>query len=553
MLTGAQILLEVLKEQKVDTIFGYPGGFVLNIYDELYHASDWLKHVITCHEQGAAHAADGYARATGKTGVVIATSGPGATNLVTGIANAYLDSSPLVAITGNVPLDMIGRDSFQEVDIKGITMPITKHNYMVKDVTKLASIVREAFYLASSGRKGPVLIDIPKDVQLAKCEFQPLDAVQKESPLAPTKAMLEEAAELIRASKRPFVYAGGGVVSTNMSEELIRFAEKLGAPIGTSMMGLSSVPRSHPLMLGMSGMHGNFASTKAMGQSDLIIAVGARFSDRATGKKSEFSRNRKILHIDIDPAEIGKNIPAYVSMVADVKQALTALNKMDLKKSDPSWLEAVNALKQSADNDTVMDHDVLNPYLVLMGVAKRVPKDTRIATDVGQHQMWTAQFYPFEKPRTFITSGGLGTMGFGMGAAIGACMGSGKKSVLITSDGSFHMNMNEMATAVSNRLPLTVLVLNNSVLGMVRQWQTMFYGQRYSATTLERKTDYCKLADAFGAKGFRVEDLSQLDAALDVALALNEPSIVDIRIDRDEMVLPMIPPNGTINDMIIRG
>ncbi len=553
MLTGAQILLEVLKEQKVDTIFGYPGGFVLNIYDELYHASDWLKHVITCHEQGAAHAADGYARATGKTGVVIATSGPGATNLVTGIANAYLDSTPLVAITGNVPLDMIGRDSFQEVDIKGITMPITKHNYMVKDVTKLASIVREAFYLSSSGRKGPVLIDIPKDVQLAKCEFEPVAVAQTESPLAPTQAMLEEAAELIRASKRPFVYAGGGVVSTNMSEELVRFAEKLGAPIGTSMMGLSAVPRSHPLMLGMSGMHGNFASTKAMGQSDLIIAVGARFSDRATGKKSEFSRNRKILHIDIDPAEIGKNIPAYVSMVADVKQALTALNKMDLKKSDPSWLEAVNALKQSADNDTVMNHDVLNPYLVLMSVARRVPKDTRIATDVGQHQMWTAQFYPFERPRTFITSGGLGTMGFGMGAAIGACMGSGKKTVLITSDGSFHMNMNEMATAVSNRLPLTVLVLNNSVLGMVRQWQTMFYGQRYSATTLERKTDYCKLAEAFGAKGFRVEDLSQLDAVLDSALALNEPAIVDIRIDRDEMVLPMIPPNGTINDMIIRG
>jgi len=361
MLNGAQILLEVLREQNVDTIFGYPGGFVLNIYDELYKASGWLKHVITCHEQGAAHAADGYARATGKVGVVIATSGPGATNLVTGIANAYLDSSPLVAITGNVPLDLIGRDSFQEVDIKGITMPITKHNYMVKDVTKLAAIVREAFYLASSGRKGPVLIDIPKDIQLAKCEFTPAAAVQPETPLAPTSAMLAEAAELIMASKRPFVYSGGGVVSTNAGTELIRFAEKLGAPIGTSMMGLSAIPHSHPLMLGMCGMHGRYASTKAMGRSDLIIAVGVRFSDRATGKKSEFSKNRKVLHIDIDPAEIGKNIPAYVSMIADVKEALTALNRMELKKSDPQWLEEAEALKRSPDNEAMMNHAVLNP------------------------------------------------------------------------------------------------------------------------------------------------------------------------------------------------
>jgi acetolactate synthase I/II/III large subunit len=553
MLTGAQILLEVLKEQNVDTIFGYPGGFVLYIYDEIYHASGWLRHVITCHEQGAAHAADGYARATGKTGVVIATSGPGATNLVTGIANAYLDSIPLVAITGNVPLDLIGRDSFQEVDITGITMPITKHNYMVKDVTKLAPIVREAFFLASSGRKGPVLIDIPKDIQLAKCEFTPAKEIRQERPLAPTPAMLSEAAELIAASKRPYIYAGGGVVSTNAGEDLIALAEKLGAPIGTSMMGLTAVARSHPLMLGMSGMHGNFASTKAMGRSDLIIGIGARFSDRATGKKSEFSKNSKVLHIDIDPAEIGKNIPAYVAMVADVKEALKALNKMDLCRSDPGWLLEANALKHSRDNETAMKQNVLNPYAVLKGVAKRVPKDVRIATDVGQHQMWTAQYYPFETPRTFITSGGLGAMGFGMGAAMGACIGTGKKTVLVTSDGSFHMNMNELATAVSNRLPLAVLVFNNSVLGMVRQWQTMFFDQRYSATTLERKTDYCKLAEAFGARGFRISDLSQLDPVLDQALSMEEPVVVDIKIDRDEMVLPMIPPNGTISQMIIRG
>jgi acetolactate synthase-1/2/3 large subunit len=552
MLTGAQILLEVLKEQKVDTIFGYPGGFVLTIYDEIYRASDWLRHVITCHEQGATHAADGYARATGKTGVVIATSGPGATNLVTGIANAYLDSSPLVAITGNVPLDFIGRDSFQEVDIKGITMPITKHNYMVKDVTRLADIVREAFFLASTGRKGPVLIDIPKDVQLAKCAFEPA-APRAEHPLAPTPAMLEKAAELIAASKRPYVYAGGGVVSTNAGADIIRLAETLNAPIGASMMGLSAVPHSHPLMLGMSGMHGRYASTKAMGRSDLIIAVGARFSDRATGKKSEFSKDRRVLHIDIDPAEIGKNIPAYVSMVADVKQALAALNQMKLPKSDPKWMEEVNAFKESSHNEGKMGDDALNPYRVIKDLSKRMPQDSPVATDVGQHQMWTAQLYPFEKPRTFITSGGLGTMGFGMGAAIGACIGTGKKTALITSDGSFHMNMNELATAVTNRLPLTVLVLNNSVLGMVRQWQTMFYDQRYSQTTLDRQTDYCKLAEAFGAKGFRVETLDQLDSALDQAVAADGPAVVDIRIDRDEMVFPMIPPNGTINEMILRG
>jgi len=508
--------------------------------------------VITCHEQHAAHAADGYARATGKTGVVIATSGPGATNLVTGIANAYLDSVPMVAITGNVPLEMIGRDSFQEVDIKGITMPITKHNYMVKDVTKLASIVREAFYLASTGRKGPVLIDIPKDIQLTQCEFTPA-VPRRETPLKPTPAMLQEAAALIAQSKRPYVYAGGGVVSTDAGEEIVRLAEKLGAPIGASMMGLSAVPYSHPLMLGMSGMHGRFASTKAMGKSDLIIAVGARFSDRATGKKSEFSKNRKVLHIDIDPAEIGKNIPAYVSMVADVKEALKALNQMELPKSDPTWLEEVMALKASPNHEGAMKNDTLNPYGVLKALGKRLPQDSPVATDVGQHQMWTAQYYPFEKPRTFITSGGLGTMGYGMGAAIGACMGTGKKTALITSDGSFHMNMNELATAVSNRLPLVVLVLNNSVLGMVRQWQTMFYDHRYSSTTLDRKTDYCKLAEAFGAKGFRVEELSELDSVLDQALSLNEPVVVDIRIDRDEMVFPMIPPNGTINEMMIRG
>ena len=552
--SGAQILMEIFKEQQVDTVFGYPGGAVLNIYDQIYKASDWLKHVITCHEQGAAHAADGYARATGKTGVVLATSGPGATNLVTGIANAYLDSTPMVAITGNVACNLIGRDSFQEVDITGITMPITKHNYMVKDVARLADTLREAFHIAASGRPGPVLVDIPKDVQIAQCEFTPAlrDEAAKAKPV--DAQALAKAAELIASAKRPFLYIGGGVQIAGAGEELVTLAETIGAPIGSSMMGLSAVPHSHPLFLGMTGMHGRYAASTALDRSDLIIAVGTRFSDRATGNKAEFSKNHKVLHIDIDPAEISKNIPAYVALVADVKQALTALNAMGLPHSDPEWLAEVQALMTAPDNHLTMDPTILNPELVLKAVNRRLPPDSPVATDVGQHQMWVAQYYRFEKPRTFITSGGLGTMGFGMGAAMGACIGTGlKKTLLVTSDGSFHMNMNELATAVANHLPLIVLVLNNSVLGMVRQWQTMFFDKRYSSTTLNRPTDFCLLAQAFGAKGLRLETLDKLDAVLDKAFAATGPVVVDVRINRDEMVLPMIPPNGTIKDMILRG
>ena len=552
--SGAQILMEIFKEQQVDTVFGYPGGAVLNIYDQIYKASDWLKHVITCHEQGAAHAADGYARATGKTGVVLATSGPGATNLVTGIANAYLDSTPMVAITGNVACNLIGRDSFQEVDITGITMPITKHTYMVKDVARLADTLREAFHIAASGRPGPVLVDIPKDVQIAQCEFTPAlrDEAAKAKPV--DAQALAKAAELIASAKRPFLYIGGGVQIAGAGEELVTLAETIGAPIGSSMMGLSAVPHSHPLFLGMTGMHGRYAASTALDRSDLIIAVGTRFSDRATGNKAEFSKNHKVLHIDIDPAEISKNIPAYVALVADVKQALTALNAMGLPHSDPEWLAEVQALMTAPDNHLTMDPTILNPELVLKAVNRRLPPDSPVATDVGQHQMWVAQYYRFEKPRTFITSGGLGTMGFGMGAAMGACIGTGlKKTLLVTSDGSFHMNMNELATAVANHLPLIVLVLNNSVLGMVRQWQTMFFDKRYSSTTLNRPTDFCLLAQAFGAKGLRLETLDKLDAVLDKAFAATGPVVVDVRINRDEMVLPMIPPNGTIKDMILRG
>jgi acetolactate synthase I/II/III large subunit len=553
-LSGAQILMEIFKEEKVDTVFGYPGGFVLNIYDELYKASGWLRHVITCHEQGAAHAADGYARATGRTGVVIATSGPGATNLVTGIATAYLDSTPMVAITGNVPCTFIGRDSFQEVDITGVTMSITKHNFIVKDVSRLADTLRNAFRIAASGRPGPVLVDIPKDVQIAECEYTPWAKGEKVQAKTPDSQAIKQAADLIASSKRPFLYAGGGVVAAGAGEELVRLAETIGAPIGASMMGLSAVDHNHPLFLGMTGMHGRYAATQMMDRSDLIIAVGSRFSDRATGNKIEFSKNRKVLHIDIDPAEIGKNIPAYVALVADVKEALAALNACGLQKSDPAWLSEVEAMKSAPDNHLTMDESRLNPEMIIKAVNRRLALDSPVATDVGQHQMWTAQYYSFHKPRTFITSGGLGTMGFGMGAAIGACIGTGlKKTVLFTGDGSFHMNMNELATAVTNHLPLVVVVLNNSVLGLVRQWQTMFFSRRYSNTTLNRATDFVLLAQAFGAKGLRLDSIDKLDSVLDKAFQLTGPVVIDARIHRDEKVLPMIPPNGTVRDMIIRG
>lgn len=552
-LTGAQIVIEILCEQGVDTVFGYPGGTVLSLYDELYKASDRIKHYITCHEQGATHAADGYARSTGKTGIVFATSGPGATNLVTGLATAYLDSTPIVAITGNVACPLIGRDSFQEVDICGVTMPITKHNYIVKDVNKLAGVLREAFLIAASGRPGPVLVDIPKDVQAALCEFEPKSVPVAKEIRAIDSDSLEKAVNLIKEAKRPFIYFGGGVVISDASKELMDFAEKLGAPMGSSMMGLSAVPNGHPLFLGMTGMHGRFAASKVMSLSDLIIAVGTRFSDRATGNKSEFSKNRKILHIDIDPAEIGKNIPAYVSLIGDVKQALNLLLASDIKHTAKSWHDEVETIKNMPDSHLGMDMSKLNPQAVIEAVRQRTADDTVIATDVGQHQMWTAQYYHFKKPRTFVTSGGLGTMGFGMGAAIGACIGTGRRTVLFTSDGSFHMNMNEMATAVTNKLPLIIILMNNNALGMVRQWQTMFFDSRYSQTTLNRQTDYVKLAEAFGAKGLHLTDKKDISAVLDKAFAQDGPVLIEVMVDSDEKVLPMIPPGGTINDIILKG
>ena len=553
LLSGAEIILKVLLEQDVDAVFGYPGGTVLNIYDELYHYSDRITHYTTCHEQGAAHAADGYARATGKTGVVIATSGPGATNLVTGIACAYYDSSPLVAITGNVPVALLGRDSFQEVDIAGVTMPITKHNYIVKDVNKLASILREAFQVAISGRPGPVLVDVPKDVQTGMAEYEPQEKQQKRPMPAVKEEEVEKAIEMILTAKKPYIYCGGGVVLSEAQEELSLFADRVDAPVGTSMMCRTSISSDNPRFVGMMGMHGRFASTKALNECDLLIAVGTRFSDRATGDKSEFSRGRMVLHIDIDPAEISKNITVNRSIVGNVKTVLQVLTQRLPQQQHMEWAREVEEMRSCPDNGIAMCESELTPQYVIEGVRSHMKPDEIVATDVGQHQMWTTLYYRFQEPRTFITSGGLGAMGFGMGAAIGSCIAAGRKrTVLFTSDGSFHMNMNELATAVSNDLPIIVVVLNNGVLGMVRQWQTLFFEGRYSNTTLHRKTDFAKLADAFGARGMRATTREEFDRCMEEAFEANTPVLVDCIIDCDEQVLPMIPPNQGINHIILR-
>ncbi|MDD4797686.1 MAG: biosynthetic-type acetolactate synthase large subunit [Eubacteriales bacterium] len=552
-LTGAGVIVEVLAEQGVDAVFGYPGGAVLNLYDELYRNSHRITHYITCHEQGAAHAADGYARATGKVGVVLATSGPGATNLVTGIANAYLDSVPLVAITGNVANTLLGRDSFQEVDITGVTMPITKHNYIARDKDRLADMLREAFDVARSGRPGPVLIDVPKDIQMAQIDFTPAPAAACHRCGCVQQQQLDEAVRLIRQAQRPYIYAGGGVVASNAAQQLKAFAGAIDAPVGTSMMGKSAMHWDQPGFLGMVGMHGRLAANQALAQSDLIIAVGVRFSDRATGNKKDFTQGHRVLHIDIDPAEIGKNIPAYTGLIGDVKAVLSQLLDRLAPQQRPQWHEQVQALRNQPDNQLKMPTDRLTPRLIIETVNRRMPPDGIVATDVGQHQMWTTQYYRFSCPRTFITSGGLGAMGFGMGAAIGACIGSGRKrTVLFTSDGSFHMNLNELATAVTNELPLIIVVLNNGVLGMVRQWQTLFFDKRYSNTTMHRKTDFVALAHSFGAQGIRVAQKDELEPALTRAMATSGPVLLDCAIDADEMVLPMVPPNGSFDDIILR-
>lgn len=548
-LTGAQIIIEALVEQGCDRVFGYPGGQVINIYDELYKNQDRIKHIITAHEQGAAHAADGFARATGKTGVVIATSGPGATNLVTGIATAYLDSVPMVAITGNVPCSLLGRDSFQEVDICGITLPITKHNYIVKDVNDLADTLREAFRIAKSGRPGPVLVDIPKDVQVSSCDFEnAVIAPPFESPKADSED-IKKAAEMIAASNKPYIYCGGGVISSGASREVIDFAELIDAPIGCSMMGVSAVPTSNKRFLGMQGMHGHYASSMAQAEADLVIAIGARFSDRATGNKDVYVRNCNILHIDVDAAEIDKNITTQLGINGDVKETLRKLISAVSPANHPAWNAEIDKFKEK-EASFEPKSDIMTPYDVIDTVNTKMPEDAVIATDVGQHQMWVAQRYRFENPRTFVSSGGLGTMGFGMGAAIGAYIASEKPVVLFTGDGSFGMNLNELATAVSCNVPLIVVIMNNGVLGMVRQWQTLFFNKHYSNTTLCRQTDFVKLAEAFGAMGFRAADTDELAKALDEAIAAKRPAVIDCTISKDEFVLPMLPPGGSIDDII---
>lgn len=548
-ISGAKIIMETLIEQGCDTVFGYPGGQVINIFDELYQYRDKINHVLTAHEQGASHAADGYARATGKVGVVIATSGPGATNLVTGIATAHLDSVPLVAITGNVPCSLLGRDSFQEVDIMGITMPITKHNFIVKDVTKLADTLRLAFKIAKSGRPGPVLVDIPKDIQINQCEFESKTPEESYPIQSADENKLRQAAELISQAKRPYIYCGGGVISSGASDEVISLAEKIDSPIGCSMMGLSAIPDDHPKFLGMQGMHGRYASSVAENEADLIIAAGARFSDRATGNTSKFAVGAKIIHIDVDNAEINKNIHAYLGIEGDIKDTLSRLVNMVEEKENPEWSSRTEELKVIGNN-CISSKTALTPYNIIDIISSKADDDTVIVTDVGQHQMWTAQRYPFKKPRTFISSGGLGTMGFGMGAAIGANIATGKKSVLITGDGSFGMNLNELATAVSNNIPMIIVIMNNGVLGMVRQWQTLFFDKHYSNTTLNRKTDFVKLAEAFGAKGIRVDTPEAFESAFKAAYAENAPFVIDCAVDCNEFVLPMLPPGGSIDDMI---
>ena len=546
-LKGARILIEELIRQGVDTVFGYPGGAVLNIYDELYQCRDRIHHVLTAHEQGAAHAADGYARASGKVGVVIATSGPGATNLVSGIANAYLDSVPLVAITGNVATEALGRDSFQEVDIVSITQPVVKHNFMVKDVSELEQTIKEAFLIANSGRKGPVLIDIPKDVQVNECEYGV--AVL---PKMPEKAELpydeEGVIKLLNSAKKPFIYAGGGVIACGGEDYLRAFAEKLNAPVAVSMMGRTAFPDSHPLSLGLVGMHGSYQAAKVQSECDLMLAVGVRFSDRATGNLSAYTKNCKIIHVDIDKAELGKNLPPDFSVQADVKKWMKSVLPKLKERKNPEWWKEIESYKKV----TGLEKDAFHPKNILEAVRRFTKDETVVATDVGQHQMWTAQYYLFEKPGTFLTSGGLGTMGYGMGAAIGACLAKNKEeTVLITSDGSFSMNCNELCTTVKEGLPITIVLLNNQVLGMVRQWQTAFFGERYSATILDRGTDFVKLIEAYGGKGFSIHKLSELEKALEERKNIAGPILLDCHIDKDEKVLPMIPPGKSVAEIIL--
>lgn len=547
-LTGAEIVIECLKEQGVDTVFGYPGGTILNIYDALYKHQDEITHILTSHEQGAAHAADGYARATGKVGVCMATSGPGATNLVTGIATACMDSIPVVAITCNVAVSLLGRDSFQEIDIAGITMPITKYNFIVKDITKLADTIRRAFTIAQTGRPGPVLIDITKDVTANSCDYEykaPEPIVRQNSTI--TEEDMEKALYLIRNAKKPFIFAGGGAVIADAADELKSFAHKIQAPVADSLMGKGAFDGTDELYTGMVGMHGTKTSNFGITECDLLIVVGARFSDRVTGNAAKFAPNAKILQFDVDPAEIDKNVKTYASVIGDVKTILKKLNaRLDPVNHD-EWLAHIDRMKDMYP--LRYDKNLLTGPYVVEQIYELTQGDAVITTEVGQHQMWAAQFYKYKHPRTFVTSGGLGTMGYGLGAALGAKMGCKDKVVInIAGDGCFRMNMNEIATATRYNIPVIELIINNHVLGMVRQWQTLYYGKRYSQTVLNDSVDYVKIAEAMGAKAYRVTQKEELAPVLKEAISLNIPVVIDCQIGCDDKVFPMVSPGAPIAD-----
>ena len=551
-LTGSQIFVEVLVEQGVDTLFGYPGGAVLNLYDELYKNSDRIRHVLTAHEQGASHAADGYARATGRTGVVLATSGPGATNLVTGIATAYMDSVPMVAFTGNVATTLLGKDSFQEAYIEGITMPITKHNYTVRRVEDLADTMRAAFRIAQSGRKGPVLVDIPKDITAASCEFTPKAPELFRTVTRYNEEDVKKAAQMINASERPIVYFGGGVRSAAGCQPLRDLLEKTGMPATYTLMAAGVLSYGEPHNLGLLGMHGCYAANKAIDEADLVIAVGTRFSDRVALNPDSFAKRAKIIQIDIDPSELGKNVDVDLSLTGDASYILQAILPYVEKTEHKLWMEQIRGWQKN-DYKPVDSDTELKPHQIIDEICNQAGPEAVYVTDVGQHQMWAAQYLHHTKSRGFLTSGGLGTMGFGYGAAIGAQMALGRDArvVMLTGDGSFHMNLNEACTAVSYDLPIITVIFNNQVLGMVRQWQTTFYEKRYSDTDPHRKTDFVKLAEGFGAKGYRAATPAEFKAAFADALKQKGPSWIDCRIGKDEKVLPMIPGGGTVNDIIM--
>ncbi len=547
-LTGSQIIIECLKEQGVDTVFGYPGGAILNVYDELYKHSDEIKHILTSHEQGASHAADGYARATGKVGVCFATSGPGATNLVTGIATAYMDSVPVVAITCNVGVPLLGKDSFQEIDIAGVTLPITKHNYIVKDVNQLAATIRDAFRIARTGRPGPVLVDIPKDVTAQLAEYTktaPVEVMRKREHITPEA--VETAVDMIKKSTKPYIFVGGGAVISGASSELAEFVEKVNAPVTDSLMGKGAFDGRKPEYTGMLGMHGTKTSNFGVMECDLLVVIGARFSDRVTGDTRHFAENARILQFDVDPAEINKNIRVDACIIGDIKEVLKAVNENLDKQSHPEWMAHIMEMKKQYP--LKYNKDILTGPYVVETIYNVTNGDAIITTEVGQHQMWTAQYYRFSEPRTFLTSGGLGTMGYGLGACIGAKMGRKDKTVInVTGDGCFRMNMNELATATRYNIPIIEVIINNHVLGMVRQWQTLYYGQRYSYTVLDDQVDYVKLAEAMGAKAYRVTCKEELEPALREAIELNIPCVIDCQIEKDDKVMPMVSPGKPLTD-----